>query len=153
MNTAPAAARPSRRTAVWWLHCLLVMLLVFDQLSAPLHRHHHDNGVDATGVALGQPHADHTDGLDLDDLDDDDEPPAGYHATGAPRSEATASGQAVDASPDAASAIGAWLSALWLANLAPAEQTVWPLALALDLPARPIPLSRPPDGRAPPQLA
>lgn len=150
MNATPAAARPSRRTAVWWLHCLLVMLLVFDQLSAPLHRHHHDNGVDAACVVPGQPHADHVAGLDRDD---DKEAPAGHHATGAPRSESTASAQAADAGPDATPAIGAWMSALGLADLAPTTRPVWPLAFALDHPPRPIPLSRPPDGRAPPQRA
>lgn len=150
MNAKPAVARPSRRTAAWWLHCLLVMLLVFDQVSSPLHRHHHDNGVDAASVVPGQLHADHAAGLDLDD---DEEAPEGHHATGAPRSEATASGQAANTAPDAASAIGAWMSAIRLADLAPATRPVWPLAFALDLPPRPVPLSRPPDGRAPPQRA
>ncbi|HRH87052.1 MAG TPA: hypothetical protein PLO41_09415 [Rubrivivax sp.] len=150
MNAKPAVARPSRRTAAWWLHCLLVMLLVFDQVSSPLHRHHHDNGPDAASGVPGQLHAEHVAGHDLDD---DEEAPAGHHATGVPRSEASTSGQAADTGPDAASAIGSWMLAVWLADLAPAARPVWPLAFALDHPPRPVPLSRPPDGRAPPVRA
>lgn len=148
--SAPAAPTTPRRNAAWWLHWLLVMLVVFDQVSAPLHRHHHDNGVDAAGMSLGRPHAEHIEALDRDD---DNRAPEGHHAASAPRSETSASGQAADTGPDAAVAIGAWLAATWVASFAPVAHSVWPLSLALDRPPGPIPLSRPPDGRAPPQRA
>lgn len=47
-------ARAAHGLARW----LVLLLLVFDQLSAPWHTHHHDSGVDGTDVA-----AVHADGL------------------------------------------------------------------------------------------
>ena len=42
-----AAAR-----GVWLLRWLLVLLIAFDQIGSPLHRHHHDSGVDAAHLTL-----------------------------------------------------------------------------------------------------
>lgn len=147
-----AVTQLSRRSAAWWLRWLMVMLLVFDQVSAPLHRHHHDAGIDAVGVSSGHVQADHHAGLGLGEEDDDGAPTA-HHAAGGPRSAAASSVQASDAGPDAGPAISAWLAASWLASLAPVAETSWRLALAFDRPFRPVPLSRPPDGRAPPARA
>lgn len=148
---ASADIQLSRRTAAWWLRWLMVMLLVFDQVSAPMHRHHHDVGLDAVGMSAGHGQADHHASLDLDD--DDDGAPSAHHASGGPRSAAGASVPSTDAGPDAGPAINAWLAASWLASLSPVAEVSWRLALALDRPIRPVPLSRPPDGRAPPARA
>jgi hypothetical protein len=146
---APAAPTLPRRHAVWWLRWLLVLLLVFDQVSAPLHLHHHDNGVDVAGMSQGHPHAEHLSALDLED-DDDDGGQAGHHASGGPRTSANASAQSADGGPDVSIAISDLLAAERFGGLAASPERVWPLALALDTPAKPVPLSRPPDGRAPP---
>lgn len=42
-----AAAR-----GVGLLRWLLVLMIAFDQIGSPLHRHHHDSGVDAAHLAL-----------------------------------------------------------------------------------------------------
>ena len=49
-----STARAARGLARW----LVLLLLVFDQFSAPWHTHHHDSGVDGTALA-----AVHADGL------------------------------------------------------------------------------------------
>lgn len=148
--TASATSTPPRRNAVWWLHWLLVMLLVFDQLSSPLHRHHHDNGVDAAGMSQGMVHSVHVGGMHLDD---ESAEPDGYHVAGAPRSDSNGSFLAADISPDGAAIAATWFADTWIASQGAATEIHWPNALALDRPARPVPLSRPPDGRAPPARA
>jgi len=141
-----------RRYAAWWLRWLLVLLLVFDQVGAPLHRHHHDTGVDALGMSPGHSQADHHTGLSLGEGDDDGAPTV-HHAAGGPRSAPGASVQAPDAGPDTAPAVGTWFAPTFSASLAAVHETTWRLALGLDRPIRPVPLSRPPDGRAPPARA
>lgn len=150
--STPAAPTLLRRNAAWWLRWLLVLLLVFDQVSAPLHRHHHHAGVDAVGTSPGHSQADHHAGLDLDQ-DDDGDGQTAHHASGGLRSAPGASVQATDAGPDAAAFAIYWSVAAWFAQLAPVPERTWRLALALDRPSRPVPLSRPPDGRAPPVRA
>ncbi|MCA0177244.1 MAG: hypothetical protein LCH73_13335 [Proteobacteria bacterium] len=48
----PGAATGSRHDARWWLRWLLVLILVTDQVGAPLHEHRHDSGVDGTAALL-----------------------------------------------------------------------------------------------------
>lgn len=38
---------------VWLLRWLLVLLIAFDQVGSPMHRHHHDSGVDAAHWVAG----------------------------------------------------------------------------------------------------
>lgn len=40
--------RPAASHALWLVRWMLVLILVWDQASAPLHHHRHDSGVDAT---------------------------------------------------------------------------------------------------------
>jgi len=148
--TASATSTLPRRNAVWWLHWWLVMLLVFDQLSAPLHRHHHDNGVDAVGMSQGMVHSVHVGGLHPDN---EDAEPDGYHGAGAPRSDSSGSSLTADICPDGAAIAATWFATSCLAGLAAATGLHWPNARALDCPAGSVPLSRPPDGRAPPARA
>ena len=150
--SAPAALTLPRRNAAWWLRWLLVLLLVLDQVSTPLHRHHHNVGVDALDISPGHAQADHHAGLHLDE-DDDDGAPTVHHASGGLRSASANSVQATDASPDTVPAISAWVAAAWLASLAPMSEVAWRVAMAIGQPVRPVPLSRPPDGRAPPARA
>lgn len=37
--------------AAWLLQWVFVLLLAFDQIGSPLHKHHHDSGIDGTGIA------------------------------------------------------------------------------------------------------
>lgn len=148
--TASATSTLPRRNAVWWLHWLLAVLLVFDQLSAPFHRHHHDNGVDAAGMSQGMVHSVHVGGMHPDNEESE---PDGYHVAGAPRSDSSGSSLAADISPDGAAIAATWFATTCLVRLAAATELHWPNAHALDRPARPVPLSRPPDGHAPPARA
>ncbi len=44
---------PSLRGWMWAFRLFLVLVLMFDQVSAPFHRHHHDFGIDAdAGLAI-----------------------------------------------------------------------------------------------------
>ena len=53
--SSPTAARPSSaRVARGLARWLVLLLLVFDQFSAPWHTHHHSSGVDGTAVAALQ---------------------------------------------------------------------------------------------------
>lgn len=157
---ARATTMHLRRNAAWWLHCLLAVLLVFDQVSAPLHRHHHDNGIDATSMSQGAQHAQHLAALHVDN-DGDEAEPDGFHVASAPRSDSTGSPMSSGNSDDSADNArdGGAILAAWLADLvssgAGADELarVWPNAHVLDRPGRPLPLSRPPDGRAPPLRA
>ena len=47
----------------WWaLKWMMVLLMIVDQVGSPLHRHHHDSGVDAAHVgASSGSHHDHVD--------------------------------------------------------------------------------------------
>lgn len=140
--------QPPRLSAAWWLRWLLVLLLMFDQVGAPLHRHHHDSGIDdaiAVGelTHLSQPHDVHGEGAEhLSDV---------FHATTAlrsePRAQVAEAGvlQPADFSPPLPA--GPPL----LAFLHPPGDAVmrapsWP-------PPPTVPRSLPPDGRAPPARA
>lgn len=61
-SSVPTALRPSSaRAAHGLVRWLVLLLLVFDQFSAPWHTHHHSSGVDGTAVA-----AVHADGLEAE---------------------------------------------------------------------------------------
>ena len=76
-----AAAR-----GVWLLRWLLVLLIAFDQVGSPLHRHHHDSGVDASHWVPGTGGAS---SVGLHSLRERDEPGSAiFHANTAMRSEA-----------------------------------------------------------------
>lgn len=143
-----ARLHPRRHAAAWWVRLLLVLVLVGDLVGSPLHRHHHDSGVDGTAVLADaahqatafQPHA-----------EDDDGDPSVFHATTTLRAQAPAA--AYEAGTDQ-QAMVAWLPAsLELLNVAqPSSGSVY-LPGDRRPPPRPIPLSRPPEGRAPPVRA
>lgn len=81
-NISVAAAR-----GVWLLRWLLVLLIAFDQVGSPLHRHHHDSGVDAAhwvAGAAGRPKS-----VGMQSLRESDMPGGAiFHANTAMRSEA-----------------------------------------------------------------
>ena len=138
-SLTPAGAPSWGLRVVQWL---LVLLLAWDQVGSPLHRHHHDSGVDGSALT-----ASHDDGApDLPHAEDAD---GGLHFSHAvmavrpqPQLSPTAAGQAKDV------AVGE--AALALAN---AEWVADPPSLprpdtrpATHSPHR----SLPPAGRAPP---
>lgn len=73
MHARPIQARQPAGTAsrvVWLLRWLLVLVLVWDQVSAPLHHHGHDSGVDSAWLGasadIGQNAGPHLEGSDHD---------------------------------------------------------------------------------------
>ncbi len=71
MQTAILPSRPvtgAASRALWLVRWLLVLLLIWDQVSSPLHHHRHDSGVDAQwmGASQGVPET----SAHLEDLDD-----------------------------------------------------------------------------------
>ena len=143
-----ARLHPTRLASAWWVRLLLVVVLVADLVGAPLHRHHHDSGVDSSALAAD---ATHLSSSPQPHVEDDGEPSV-FHATTTLRVAA----QALVADEPGAGAL--WMAALLPApieSLRPSEadaagtwapNDAWP-------PPRPVPLSRPPEGRAPPVRA
>lgn len=63
---------PQRRGLAWALRWLLVMVLVFDQLSSPFHHHRHDGDLDASfGATATHELADHQN-ASVTHIEDDD---------------------------------------------------------------------------------
>jgi hypothetical protein len=142
---------PRSGTLAWWLRLsrwLLVALLIADQVGAPLHRHHHDSGVDAAWSAPGAAH-DAEPAAFAEDLD----PPDTFtHATLAVRLNADA-GAAAPAQPPASDAfIDAQLACLRaVLALAPTADDGGGLPRpGWQAPPEPSHRSLPPAGRAPP---
>ena len=142
--------RPSSPHAIaaWWTRLLLVVVLVADFVGAPLHRHHHDAGVDSSSLAVVTEHA----AASLQPHVEENGEPSLFHATATMRAEARS---LVPAMPDlddhaVAALLPTLLDSLQLDDpqpagaFAPSDQRP---------PTRPIPLSRPPESRAPPARA
>ena len=139
---APRRGRPAGALAcaLWLGRWLLVLLLVCDQVGSPLHRHHHDSGVD--GSWLTAPHG--AAAADLLHLEDADAGIALAHAVTAMRQQAKSDP----------------LVAIAAARTAPSFALIDLVAWALAVEPVPRPDARPPDftshrslppaGRAPP---
>ena len=138
------------RSLTWALRRLFVLLLVFDLVSAPLHRHHHDSGIDGSSMhghlADSTPAAHH--------IEEDSHQTSFFHAVITVRAESRASAPDGPSEPDAQ---GAPLAALWLLPWV----LLWPATLASagpsytepDTPPHRLHRSLPPAGRAPPVRA
>ena len=121
---------------------LLVLLLAWDQVGSPLHRHHHDSGID--GHALTASHGDGA--TDVRHLEDEDGGFHFSHAVMAVRPQPQLS--RVAASGETESVALAW-TALPLESAARADDPrllPWPDTHPPHSPYR----SLPPAGRAPP---
>ena len=141
-----AAAR-----GVWLLRWLLVLLIAFDQIGSPLHRHHHDSGVDAAHWVSS---AGGTTSIGLHSLRERDEPGGTiFHANTAVRSEARLQlGSGSTKAPDAQRLV----ALIWPEPLLAPALLQAPLASLADTAAPPPPASWNellPEGRAPPQRA
>lgn len=94
-DTVPVPLAPRALTAHALVRWLLVLLLMFDQVGAPWHAHHHDSGVDGMVVAT----AAHAEALEsVTHVDAPDDRPSWVHATTVLRVEA---GPALTAADDA----------------------------------------------------
>lgn len=132
---------------MWWLRWMLVVLLAFDQASAPLHRHHHVNAIDAV-VSVGTAHDDLRAGVNAHD---DGRELHFTHVVSAARAEALEPAWFTDEPAGGMAEPGPWPSALLGTPIEVGHAAE--RALATHHPARPVPLSRPPEGRAPPLRA
>lgn len=142
-----ARLHPLRLAATGWVRLLLVIVLAADLVSAPLHRHHH-SGVDGaamTGDAIHlasslQPHV------------EDDGEPSVFHSTTTLRvvAQALVAGEPEADSSSTAALLPALIESLWSAEGEAAGTLV---SGDERPPPRPIHLSRPPQGRAPPARA
>lgn len=144
-----APQRHTGRSAAWWLRLCLALVLALDLVAAPLHPHHHGMGLDGTALLAA---ADHPEEAASHHIEDDGQPSL-YHATATIRAGASA---ASADTPDTGSPepLAGWLPA-WLGALLSIPEAA-PLRLTTSshqAPPRPTPLSRPPEGRAPPQRA
>jgi hypothetical protein len=139
-----AAAR-----GVWLLRWLLVLLIAFDQVGSPLHRHHHDSGVDAAHWVPGAAGASSV-GLHI--LRERDDPGRTiFHANTAVRSEARL---LLGSGPEAADT-ERLVALIWPEPRLALAALHAPLAAPADT-APPPPASWHellPEGRAPPQRA
>ena len=136
----PAGAPTQGMLLVRWL---LVLLLVWDQVGSPLHRHHHDSGIDGHVLTA----ASHDDGAtDMRHVEDAD---GGFHFSHAvmavrpqPQLSPIAAGEAKDVAVGEAAL--ALVNAEWVAD---PQSPPWPdTRPATHSPHR----SLPPAGRAPP---
>lgn len=137
---------PQQRGWVWAFRLLLVMVLVFDQVSAPFHQHHHDFGIDAD-AGLAALHSPSGDSLAFESHAEDshDGLQAGHPAI-ALRSQAASELSGVKSVSDALLSVAAFVVAF------PAIEVDTPVP---DWPDRGPPQftsfkSLPPAGRAPP---
>lgn len=128
------------------LRWLLVLLLVADIVSAPLHRHHHDSGVDGAAMhghgATAAPAVPH--------IEEDSHLASVFHAAITLRAEPRAS--APD-QPTERHAQGVPLAASWALPWPPAQISVSAPYTEPDAPPHRLHRSLPPAGRAPPVRA
>lgn len=137
------------RGLTWALRRLFVLLLVFDLVSAPLHRHHHDSGIDGSSVhghlghlAVAAPSLPH--------IEEDSHLPSVFHAVITVRAEPRASAPDRPTEPDAQGVPLVAASVLpWPATLASAKASY----NEPDTPTHRLHRSLPPAGRAPPVRA
>lgn len=144
-QTVPVPPASRGLTAHALVRWLLVLLLMFDQIGAPWHAHHHDSGVDGSAVAT----AAHADALEsVNHVDAPDDSPAWAHATTVLRIEA---GPALSAADDTGFAPApAWPPA----RLTPEARVSIRLAVASQHePPTPAALRLPHSPQAPPWRA
>ncbi|OWQ91409.1 hypothetical protein CDN99_09635 [Roseateles aquatilis] len=150
-HTMPAPRpRGEWASCMWVLRLMLVLVLITDQVGAPLHQHHHDSGVDALwSRATAYSHDD-----DLTVHAEESERPSTLgHATLAVRPAGETASVAVVADPARDFATVAYISGLWaaLALVAQADDSgVGPDFPSWRSPPLPSYRSLPPAGRAPP---
>lgn len=127
--------------ALWLLRWLLVLVLVWDQVSSPLHQHRHDAGVDAQWLTASAHDAQAT----TPHLEADDHDLRASHAVLAVRPQPDLSSLTLGDDPDHGFALG---HAGALAEPGPIEAQ----AVGIAALARPHSTHRslPPAGRAPP---
>lgn len=142
--------RPTHRATIspghtlgvmWFARWLLVILLMVDQIGAPLHQHHHDSGVDGHWMATemhdgGQRH-----------LEEADHHGAFSHSVVSVGVKAEL--RARDAYPEDAAHAVALLATAWDIPRAADTRPSWP---STGPPPPPSHRSLPPAGRAPPRL-
>lgn len=130
------------RALAWLARLILVLLLVVDQMGAPLHAHRHDSGVDARPVAIAHL-------ADFADESHAESPPeiGGGHAMLAVRGEAR--GVVAEPSDDAERQSGMGAIAFAMA-VAPAEEIKSSLWMGAPPWSPSIHRNLPPAGRAPP---
>jgi hypothetical protein len=135
---------------MWVMRLMLVLVLISDQIGAPLHQHHHDSGVDA--LWSGATASGHDDALAVH-AEDTDHPKTFGHATLAVRPASDVTSVAAIADPARDSATAAYISGLWaaFALVAQADDAgVGPTFPSWRSPSLPSYRSLPPAGRAPP---
>jgi|GEM_PF-5894858 len=139
-----STARAAHGLARW----LVLLLLVFDQFSAPWHAHHHDAGVDGTVVAAVHADVHQSEVLAQAHAEAPDDRAAGAHATSVLRSEVALS--LTWASDDGTGHVSLWPAA----RLTPASQDSTRLAIASHQdPPAPAYRSLRPSPQAPPWRA
>ena len=138
-RSSPISIGAAKSWVIPVLRLMLVLLFAFDQVSAPLHHHRHDAGMDGfalhTAVEVDSPLAQH-----FGPADD----PAGGHAVTALKSEPRGS-SILDADALLIAATPALFVAL--ASLGEALTVAWRADIRNPVLAH---RSLPPDGRAPP---
>ena len=137
-------------SCMWVLRLMLVLVLITDQVGAPLHQHHHDSGVDA--LWSGATAYIHDDDLTVH-AEESERPSTLGHATLAVRPAGETASVAVVADPARDFATVAYISGLWaaLALVAQADDSgVGPDFPSWRSPPLPSYRSLPPAGRAPP---
>lgn len=140
----PGLARSMASLMRW----LLVLLLVFDQVGSPLHRHRHDSGIDGTAYLGQAPGAQHA----VDQIDPGGHERGFLHASTTLRAEPRASvpGSPVDAGSQDRAPASPWPPEWQAAAGSSDAGGHWAEA---DLPVQRRHRSLPPEGRAPPGRA
>jgi len=146
-NTSYATpAQGVARSAAWVLRWLLVLVLMMDQIGSPLHRHHHDSGIDSSSI-----HGQHPGSLPVaHHIDDDDRESSTFHAVTTLRAVSRMSAPDTPSQDDPQPTVLAVASSLpWLEVEASGSAT-WADPAA---PPHKLHRSLPPAGRAPPARA
>jgi len=134
------------RSAAWVLRWLLVLVLMMDQIGSPLHRHHHDSGVDGGaihGQQLGSLPAAHH-------FETDSHEPSVYHAVTTLRVESRLSAAETPSQADPQPMV---LAAAWALPRLAVEASDGAIWVEPTVPPTKLHRSLPPAGRAPPARA